>query len=312
MKVKSVIAASAASNWKAIVPLVLLVPAGLVFWLTPATVHAAAAGGAGSGAKSTGLTLESIPGSAIPRVILSAKAAERLGIETGKVSEESISRKQMVSGLVVPVGDKQPEHQSPTGVFGGYGRMALEPKPAGDEGAKTALAPTQKPIAPIQKPVAGPVWIVVTLSPGEYERLAKDKPARLLPLSESKASGKELMAQPSGMAPVEDLKRTMMSLYYQVPGKDHGLAINNRLRVELPLSGSEEKQKTVPYGAVHYDAKGAAWVYVNTKPLSYERQRITIERVIGDIAVLSDGPAIGTPVVTVGAALLHGTEIFKK
>lgn len=305
MKTNSVFTARAASNWKKMVPQALLVPVGLAFLLASATAHGAGAGGSGSGAKSTGLTLESIPGSVIPRVILSAKAVERLGIETGKVGEEAISRKQMVSGMVVPLGDKQPEHQSPAGMFGGYGRKTLEPKPAGGGMVKTAFAPTQKS-------VVGPVWIVVTLSPGEYERLAKDKPARLLPLAESKASDKDLMAQPNGMAPVEDIKRSMMSLYYMVPGKDHGLAINNRLRVELPLSGSEEKQKTVPYSAVYYDAKGAAWVYVNTKPLSYERQHITVERIIGDLAVLSDGPAIGTPVVTVGAALLYGTEIFKK
>jgi hypothetical protein len=37
-----------------------------------------------------------------------------------------------------------------------------------------------------------------------------------------------------------------------------------------------------------------------------------VERVVGDLAVLSDGPPVGTPVVTVGAALLYGTEIFGK
>ena len=34
--------------------------------------------------------------------------------------------------------------------------------------------------------------------------------------------------------------------------------------------------------------------------------------VVGNLAVLSDGPAVGTSVVTVGASLLYGTEIYGK
>jgi hypothetical protein len=104
----------------------------------------------------------------------------------------------------------------------------------------------------------------------------------------------------------------MLSLYYVVSGKDHGVMVNNRVRVELQLAGGAQKRKVVPYGAVYYDGQGVAWVYVNTEPLTYERQRISVERIEGDLAVLSDGPAVGTPVVTIGAPMLHGVEIFKK
>ncbi|MGH8458762.1 MAG: hypothetical protein ACRESV_05375, partial [Nevskiales bacterium] len=149
-------------------------------------------------------------------------------------------------------------------------------------------------------------------SPREWDRLAKDKPARLLPLDTRSKLAHEVWAQPSGMQPLEDMKRSMLSVYYVVPGKDHGLTVNTRMRVELQLSGSEEKQKVVPYSAVYYDAKGNAWVYVNGTPLTYERQRIAVERVVGDLAILSAGPSVGTPVVTVGAALLYGAEIFGK
>jgi hypothetical protein len=108
------------------------------------------------------------------------------------------------------------------------------------------------------------------------------------------------------------MKRSMLSLYYVVPGKDHGLTVNDRMRVELQLSGSNVKKKVVPYSSVYYDAKGDAWIYVNTKPLVFERRRVGVERVAGELAVLSDGPPVGTPVVTVGAALLYGAEIFGK
>ena len=68
----------------------------------------------------------------------------------------------------------------------------------------------------------------------------------------------------------------------------------------------------VPYSAVYYDAKGGAWTYVNGKPQTYERQKIVVNRIVGDVAVLSEGPPVGTQVVTAGAPLLYGTEIFGK
>jgi hypothetical protein len=67
-------------------------------------------------------------------------------------------------------------------------------------------------------------------------------------------------------------------------------------------------RRVVPYSAVLYDANGDTWVYANPEPLSYVRERVTVERVQGGQAVLTDGPPEGTPVVTVGAVELYGTE----
>jgi len=82
-----------------------------------------------------------------------------------------------------------------------------------------------------------------------------------------------------------------------------------RLGVETaPVAGSGSAL-SVPYAAVIYDAKGATWSYVNTAPLVYLRSQITIDEIDGDTAVLSAGPAVGTSVVTTGAAELYGAEI---
>jgi hypothetical protein len=67
-------------------------------------------------------------------------------------------------------------------------------------------------------------------------------------------------------------------------------------------------RQVVPYSAVLYDAKGDTWVYANPEPLTYVRERVTVDYIQGDQAVLTDGPPEGTPVVTVGAAELYGTE----
>ena len=298
----------------------LVALAAATLLLAPVVGDAAGPGGSGPSGKTPAVKLESVPGGVGKRVTLTAKAAERLGIETGKVGEEVVVRRQMVSGLIIPPSGKQ---VAPKPAGGGFAAPTPAPRPAAgfaDFGRAPAAAPAAQPVAapaaapqPVAAtPVPGEVWVLVSLTPGELDRLAKEKPARLLPLATRDRLGKELVAQPSGIAPLEDMKRSMLSLYYVVPGKDHGLALNNRMRVELELAGSAEKEKVVPYSAVFYDSKGTAWVYVNTSPLAFERQRIAVDRVVGDRAVLSEGPPVGTPVVTVGASLLYGAEIFGK
>jgi len=336
MKVKAMVAATALRNRRMFFGGLVGLTAVATLMLL-ASARAADPGGSASAGKSGPVTLETIPGSAVKRVTLTAKAAERLGIETGKVGEQPVMRRQMVSGVVIPPVETQPDQKmasgggtggtaqgpaapalKPTaggvggfGTFGGFGKVVTAQQPVAP--ATAPLAPLTKPAGALAKPGAdGGVWLLVTLSQGEWDRLAKDKPARVLPLATRDKLANDVLARPSGAPPVEDVKRSMLTAYYVVPGKDHGLTLNTRMRVELPLTGSEDKQKVVPYSAVYYDGKGAPWVYVNTKPLVFERQRIAVDRIVGDLAVLSEGPAVGTAVVTVGAPLLYGTEIFGK
>ena len=295
MKVESMAVAREDRNGGSLLGAFVALAAVVILLLVPMAVDSAGPG-SGPGGKSEAVKFEDIPGSTIKRVILTAKAAERLGIETGKVSEKPIIRKQMVGGRVILPPKKQPAPKLASGGFGGFGRLA------------TAQAPQPVPDSP-KSPAADEAWVLVTLSHGEWDRLRKDMPARVFPLATRDRSGSEVIALPSGMPPHQDVKRSMLTLYYRVPGKDHGLTLYHRVRVELQLSGTDEKRMVVPYGAVYYDAEGTAWVYVNPKPLVFERQRIVVERVVGDLAVLSDGPSVGTTVVTVGAALLFGAEV---
>src|SRR6266536_1985106 len=57
----------------------------------------------------------------------------------------------------------------------------------------------------------------------------------------------------------------------------------------VTAAGTTAVHKVIPYAAVVYDTDGSTWAYVST-------------------AVLHDGPAVGAPVVTVGAPELLGTE----
>ena len=65
----------------------------------------------------------------------------------------------------------------------------------------------------------------------------------------------------------------------------------------------------VPQSAVVYGLRGETWVYTLTEtPLTYEQHPVTVDIMEGGMAVLSDGPPLGTEVVTVGAMELYGVE----
>jgi hypothetical protein len=64
----------------------------------------------------------------------------------------------------------------------------------------------------------------------------------------------------------------------------------------------------VPFAAVFWDAEGQAWTYTNPEPLVFVRQTVAVERIDGDRALLTDGPAAGSSVVIVGVAELYGAE----
>ena len=63
-------------------------------------------------------------------------------------------------------------------------------------------------------------------------------------------------------------------------------------------------------GTPLYDAKGGSWVYTTSEPLVFTRHPIKIDFTEGDLAVLAEGPATGTSVVTMGATELWGSEFY--
>lgn len=73
-----------------------------------------------------------------------------------------------------------------------------------------------------------------------------------------------------------------------------------------PTGGSG--RTVVPYSAVVYDPNGATWTYTSPEDLVFVRHEVTVDRISDDVAILTAGPAIGTLVVTVGAAELWGVE----
>jgi len=67
---------------------------------------------------------------------------------------------------------------------------------------------------------------------------------------------------------------------------------------------------SVPYSALIYDPHGRTWVYAQVRARTFQRAPVTVERVDGDVALLSAAPTGGTKVVSVAAAEVYGTEFF--
>jgi hypothetical protein len=68
------------------------------------------------------------------------------------------------------------------------------------------------------------------------------------------------------------------------------------------------QRKVIPYAAVIYDPEGNTFTYTSPEPLVYVREKVKVDYVAGDRVVLSEGPSVGTEIVTVGAAEVYGTE----
>lgn len=126
-----------------------------------------------------------------------------------------------------------------------------------------------------------------------------------LELTEQEATG-DAAAGESEPAVVEPLGGTGRSSVTLSASAAERLGVRTE---PVEVAADRGRRKVVPYSALLYDEHGRTWVYTSTKRLTYLRAPVTVAAVRGDVAVLSAGPRAGTPVATVGAAELYGTEL---
>jgi hypothetical protein len=79
-------------------------------------------------------------------------------------------------------------------------------------------------------------------------------------------------------------------------------------RVPGQASPTGRPQLVMPYAALVYDESGQTWAYLVSRPLTYVRTAVTVDRISGDEAYLSSGPYSGSAVVTTGSEELLGAE----
>jgi hypothetical protein len=81
-----------------------------------------------------------------------------------------------------------------------------------------------------------------------------------------------------------------------------------RLGIETTSIRRVGGRQVVPDAAVVYASDGKTFTYSSPKPLTFVRHDITVDRINGTTAILKNGPAVGTAVVTVGSQELSGVE----
>jgi hypothetical protein len=234
--------------------------------------------------------LEPIEGSDFKRVVLTEKAAERLDIQTVAVRSEAATRVRQVGGQVVA--------------------PPAEPAAMTTPAADTAVG--------AQAADLGRIWVRVNLSENELNQVDRGRPARVLPLDddEEDVDNEEagLEAEPDdGPDGIDDAEETegpggSTPLYYSVANPGNALVAGQPVFVKLTLAGSWTEQKIVPFAALLYGVHGETWVYTNPEPLVFVRAPVTVDYIEDDLAFLSEGPPVGTQVVTVGGSLLYGAE----
>ncbi len=81
-----------------------------------------------------------------------------------------------------------------------------------------------------------------------------------------------------------------------------------RLDLKTDQVREEGGKKVVPYSSLIYDPEGQTWVYTSPQPRAFVRHKVDVDYIKGDIAVLNDGPPVGTVVAAVAVAELYGAE----
>jgi hypothetical protein len=257
-------------------------------------------------------TLEDIPGSNLKRLVLTGTAAKRLAIETDTIRMEKVRRWLVVNGEVEAVA------------------LAASPAapshPPGDrnEVASASIIPVRVRVPTQSQPEAlgGTAIAVVSLGDGENdgddsddEIDDADDPDDSSDQGEEEISAVIVLPIGSQYGKVRFRARQLEAgqgssdgMYFAVDNAEPGLRPGQRVVVRTPQPGSGNLHKVVSYSAIIYDLQGNTWIYVNPEPLVFIRHAVGVEHVDRDLAILTDGPPVGTSVVTVGAAELMGIE----
>jgi hypothetical protein len=248
--------------------------------------------------------VEPIQGSDVKRVVLTPKAAERLAIATAAVKEELVKRWLVVDGRVEVVPDDPAGTVAPANV----GATRVQVHILSD--LRQRLDDSNR----LQERIRTIVSLKdadddddddMSKGKGKAKEKATDPPpAIVIPIGRDRGQVK-LPARPME---VLALGAAAPAQTYEVSAADHGLRPGQRVHVMLPHPDSGKPQKVIPYSAVLYDAHGNSWTYTNPEPLVFVRQRIEVEYIEGDRAVLLQGPETSAKVVTTGAAELFGVE----
>lgn len=150
------------------------------------------------------------------------------------------------------------------------------------------------------------LWVKVPVYVGDLDEIDTTTPARLIALN-GRWEDAGIAVAPAELPPTAVTAASAIDLYYDLPNELHAYRVGQRLTAQLPLKG-EAEHRILPWSAVYHDIYGNQWVYEQLQEGTYLRRRVEVLWIDGKLAVIGDGPSIGTAVVTAGVAELAGTE----
>ncbi len=150
------------------------------------------------------------------------------------------------------------------------------------------------------------VWVRAPVYVGDLKTIDRRQTARVHALNEAPGAASR-PARSIDAPPTADPANNTADLYFELANGDGSMRPGQKVGVTLAERDSEESL-VVPWSAIVHDINGGAWVYENIAPQQYARRRVEVRRVVGSLAALARGPAVGAKVVTAGAAELFGAE----
>ena len=113
-------------------------------------------------------------------------------------------------------------------------------------------------------------------------------------------------AHGEGPAQVEKIEGSSLSRVTLTEKAMERIALETVAVEERDLNGST--RQVVPYSSLIYDSSGNTWIYTSPQPRTFVRLQVVVDRIEDGWVYLSDGPAAGTTVASVGVAELYGSE----
>lgn len=151
------------------------------------------------------------------------------------------------------------------------------------------------------------LWVRVTIPLGDLETINQQETASVRQLSSTTESS-AILAKPVNAPPSADPLTSSTHLYYVLQNAQLTFKPAQRVSVTLNNLGNSSKTLTIPWSAIVFDVYGGSWVYTQKSKNTYERNRVFLNHVSGNNAVLSEGPSEGSQIVVNGALELFGVE----
>ena len=155
------------------------------------------------------------------------------------------------------------------------------------------------------------LWIRVPVYVGQLREIDIGQSATIREFGRTDLSKGETVT-PIIAPPSANPTAATVDLFYELKSPEAWIRPGHKVAVTIPLHDNASC-RVVPWSAVVFDIYGGSWVYQRTAPQTYIRKRVEVEFVYKAeteyLAILRNGPEVGSEIVTDGAAEIFGTEL---